>query len=86
MHLIGFIILGAIAGFIAHKIMGEGGQGFIMNTVIGVIGAAMGGEIMGFLGKGGVDGFNLYSILVAVGGSVGLLAVVQALKQMKGSA
>ena len=67
------IIIGAIAGLIAGKIMGSGKRGFIMDTIIGVVGASLGSFVASLIGLGGVNGFNLYSLLIAVGGACLLL-------------
>jgi len=83
MHVIGWIILGLIAGFIAHKIVGERGQGFLMNTGLGILGALIGGEIMTLLGRHEANGLNLYSMAVAVAGSVLLLVVVNVVKKAR---
>jgi uncharacterized membrane protein YeaQ/YmgE (transglycosylase-associated protein family) len=77
MGLISWIILGLIAGYLAHRLMGNRGQGFLMNTVLGVVGAVVGGEIMTLLGKHEVTGLNIYSMAVAVAGAIIVLAVVQ---------
>jgi uncharacterized membrane protein YeaQ/YmgE (transglycosylase-associated protein family) len=77
MGLISWIVLGLIAGWIAHRLIGERGQGFLMNTILGVIGAVIGGEIMTLLGRSSVNGLNLRSMAVAVAGAVLLLAVVR---------
>lgn len=59
-------------------IMGtDGQQGAIMNIVVGIIGAVIGGFIMSTLGETGVDGFNLYSFLVALLGAVVLIWIVK---------
>ncbi len=73
-----WILFGAIVGWIGSIIMGtDGQQGLILNIVVGIIGAVLGGYIMNFLGEGGVSGFNLYSFLVAVIGAVALLGIVR---------
>jgi uncharacterized membrane protein YeaQ/YmgE (transglycosylase-associated protein family) len=77
MGLISWIILGLIAGYIANRLVVERGKGFVMNTVLGVVGAVIGGEIMTLLGREPVSGLNLYSMAVAVAGAVVVLAVVQ---------
>ena len=77
MGLISWIILGLIAGYIAHRIMGRRGQGCFMNTVLGVLGAVVGGEIMTLLGQHEVTGLNIYSMAVAVDGAIVVLVVVQ---------
>lgn len=76
MEIIIWIILGALAGWIASMIMGNNeSQGAIGNIIVGIIGAFVGGFIMNSLGEGGVSGFNIYSILVAIGGAVVVLFV-----------
>ncbi len=71
------IIMGAIAGLIAGKIMGGGKRGFIMNTIVGVVGASLGSFVASLVGLGGVDGFNIYSLLIAVGGACLLLWIAR---------
>ena len=73
MSIIGWIIFGLICGFIASKIVNKSGEGFIMNVVLGVVGALVGGYIFAAFGYGGVDGFNLYSMVVAVIGAIVVL-------------
>jgi uncharacterized membrane protein YeaQ/YmgE (transglycosylase-associated protein family) len=80
MGIILWIIFGAIAGWIASAIMGSG-KGLLMDIVIGIVGAVLGGFIMSQFGKGGVSGFNLYSLLVAVLGAVVLLWIVKAVRR-----
>jgi uncharacterized membrane protein YeaQ/YmgE (transglycosylase-associated protein family) len=81
MGIILWIIFGALAGWIASMIMKtDAQQGAFMNIVVGVIGALIGGFIMNALGQGGVSGFNLYSLLVAIGGSIVLIAIVKAIR------
>jgi len=71
MGIIGWIVLGGLAGWIASMIAGTNArQGFIGNIVIGIIGAFLGGFIMNLLGVDGITGFNLYSLLVALFGAV----------------
>lgn len=77
MGIIGWIVLGALAGWVASIIMGRNNrQGCITNIVVGIIGAILGGWIFSFFGGTGVTGFNLWSFLVAVVGAVVLLAIV----------
>jgi uncharacterized membrane protein YeaQ/YmgE (transglycosylase-associated protein family) len=75
MSVIGWIILGLISGFIASKIVNKSGQGFFMDIVLGIVGAIVGGVIFSALGIGGVTGFNLYSMVVAVIGAVIVLVI-----------
>ena len=70
MGIIAWIVLGALAGFIANLIMG-GGQGLIMMIVLGIVGAVVGGFLAGsVLGIADVTGLNLTSLLVAVFGAI----------------
>jgi len=75
MSIIGWIILGLIAGFIASKIVNKEGEGFLLDIVLGVIGAIVGGWLFAFFGKAGVTGFNLYSMFVAIVGAIVVLVV-----------
>ena len=74
-----WIVFGAIAGWIASMIMASEG-GLVMDVVMGVIGAIVGGYIMEFLGQSGVSGFNLYSIVVAVIGACVVIYLGRMLK------
>lgn len=76
MGIISWILVGAIAGWIAGLIMKGSGSGLFMNIVIGIVGAFIGGLVMNLIGNVGVTGFNLWSLLVAVVGSVLLLGIV----------
>ena len=73
MSLIAWIVLGLIAGFIGSKIVNKSGQGFLLDVALGVIGAVVGGFIFNLFGAAGVTGFNIYSLIVAVIGSVATL-------------
>jgi uncharacterized membrane protein YeaQ/YmgE (transglycosylase-associated protein family) len=80
--IIGWIVLGALAGWLASLITGRNErQGCIMNIIVGIVGAAIGGFIMGLLGQGGVNEFNLYGVLVAVLGAVVLLAIINLIQR-----
>lgn len=76
MGILSWIIVGGIAGWLAGLIMKGSGSGVFMNIIIGIVGAFIGGLIMNLIGNVGVTGFNLWSLLVALVGSVVLLAVV----------
>lgn len=78
MSILGWIIFGIIAGFIASKVVNKQGSGIVMDLVLGVIGAVVGGYISTRLGYGGVDGFNLSSMFVAVIGAIIVLVVYHA--------
>ncbi len=73
MSIIGWIILGLIAGFIASKIVNKQGEGIIGDIILGVIGAVVGGWLFSFFGAAPVTGFNIYSMIVAVIGAIVVL-------------
>jgi uncharacterized membrane protein YeaQ/YmgE (transglycosylase-associated protein family) len=75
-----WIIFGAIAGWLASMITNSN-NGLVLDIVIGIVGAVVGGWIMSMLGSTGVSGFNLYSLLVAILGAVVLLVVVKAIRR-----
>jgi uncharacterized membrane protein YeaQ/YmgE (transglycosylase-associated protein family) len=79
MSIIAWIILGLIAGFIGSKIVNKRGEGIMLDIVLGIVGAIAGGFIFSFFGAEGVTGLNLYSMVVAVIGSVVVLAVYHAI-------
>ena len=81
-ELIVWILLGALAGWIASIIMRTNAeQGAIANIVVGIVGALIGGFVVRLLGGNtGVTGFNISSILVAVLGAVILLAILKAFR------
>lgn len=73
-----WIVLGAIAGWLASVVMKTGkAQSLLMDIVVGIVGAVVGGWIFGLFGAQGVSGFNAYSILVAFVGAVVLLAILR---------
>lgn len=76
-----WIVFGALAGWLTSLIMKtDEQQGAIGNIVLGILGAVVGGLIMNFFGYGGVDGFNLYSLVVAILGSVILVMLFRLVK------
>ena len=75
MSFIAWIILGLIAGFIASKIVNKAGEGFLLDILLGVVGAVVGGWLFRTFGMPGVTGFNLYSLGVAVVGAIVFLLV-----------
>lgn len=82
MNFIGWIVLGALAGWLATAIMKEEG-GLIKNILLGVIGALIGGGIVDMLGGSNVTGFNPYSFLVAVLGAVVVIYIVRLVRGKK---
>jgi uncharacterized membrane protein YeaQ/YmgE (transglycosylase-associated protein family) len=80
MGFIGWIVLGLIAGFIASKLVNNRGEGPLMDIVLGIVGALLGGWLFNQFGSAGVTGFNAWSLLVAVVGAVAALGVWHAIR------
>lgn len=80
MSIIGWILLGLVAGFIASKIVNKSGEGFVLDVVLGIVGAVVGGFIFNAVGAAGVTGFNIWSMFVAVIGAIIVLAGYHALR------
>jgi uncharacterized membrane protein YeaQ/YmgE (transglycosylase-associated protein family) len=68
-----------IAGFIGSKLVNKQGEGPLTDIVLGIVGAVVGGFVAQFAGFSGITGFNLYSLLIAVVGSVLVLVLYHAL-------
>jgi uncharacterized membrane protein YeaQ/YmgE (transglycosylase-associated protein family) len=79
MSILAWIVLGLISGFIASKLVNKTGEGLVMDIVLGVVGAFVGGFLFSMFGASGVSGLNLYSMLVAVVGAVVVLFIYHAL-------
>ena len=73
MSIIGWLVLGLIAGFIASKLYAGSGQGVLLDIVLGIVGAFVGGFLFSLVGATPITGFNLYSMFVAVVGAVVVL-------------
>jgi uncharacterized membrane protein YeaQ/YmgE (transglycosylase-associated protein family) len=84
MSIIGWLILGLIAGFIGSKIVNMTGEGVILDIVLGIVGAVVGGFLFSLIGAQGVTGFNLYSMFVAVIGAIVVLVVYHAVAGRRG--
>jgi uncharacterized membrane protein YeaQ/YmgE (transglycosylase-associated protein family) len=78
MSIVAWIVLGLVSGFIASKLVNHSGEGVVIDIVLGVVGAVVGGFLFSMIGSGGVDGFNLWSMFVAVIGAVVVLVVKHA--------
>jgi len=85
MSILAWIVLGLIAGFIASKIVNRRGQGAILDMVLGIVGAMVGGWIMTKIGESGISGFDLYSLLVAIGGAILLLVAYHLIRRLTGN-
>lgn len=82
MGILSWIVVGAAAGWLASMAMGKNAQmGALANIGVGIAGALIGGFILGLLGIGGITGINVYSILVATLGAIGLLYALDRIKK-----
>ena len=81
MSFLAWIVLGLIAGFIGSKIVNKRGEGLLLDIVLGVVGAIVGGWLFSMIGGHGVTGLNLYSLLVAVIGAVVVLVLYHAVRR-----
>lgn len=80
MGIIGWMVLGGLAGWAASLIMKtDKSMGVFANVIVGIIGAMIGGFIVSLVGGSGITGFNMWSFLVALLGAVILLWIVKAL-------
>jgi uncharacterized membrane protein YeaQ/YmgE (transglycosylase-associated protein family) len=75
MSFVAWIVLGLIAGFIASKLVNKSGEGMLLDILLGIVGAVLGGWLFNTFGMHGVTGLNVYSVAVAViGATVFLVA------------
>jgi len=81
MSLFVWIVLGLIAGFIASNLVNHRGEGMILDVLLGVVGAIVGGWLFHMLGHAGVNGLNIHSFFVATVGAVLFLVVYHALRR-----
>ncbi|MBE6035925.1 GlsB/YeaQ/YmgE family stress response membrane protein [Aminipila sp.] len=82
MGIIGWIIIGALAGWIASMITGNNKEmGAFKNIITGIVGGFIGGLVMNLVGGVGITGFNLWSLVVACIGAIVLLLIVNAFKR-----
>ncbi len=79
MGIFSWIILGLIAGFVGSKIVDRQGQGFWLDIALGIVGALAGGFLFDLFGASGVTGLNIYSMIVAIVGSVAVLLIYNVL-------
>lgn len=81
MSWLAWILLGLVAGFIGSKIVNKRGEGFILDILLGIVGAVVGGWLFRTFGAAGVTGLNLYSLVVAVIGAVVILVLYHAVRR-----
>jgi uncharacterized membrane protein YeaQ/YmgE (transglycosylase-associated protein family) len=76
MNILSWILVGLVAGIIAKLLMpGRDPGGCIITILLGIAGALLGGFLAGLFGFGGITGFNFYTVIVAVLGSILILVL-----------
>lgn len=81
MFILGCLILGLIAGFVASNIVGSSGQSLLLDLVLGVVGAIVGGYMFSVIAATDINGFDVYSMLVAIGGAIVVLWLYHAVNR-----
>lgn len=81
MSLLAWLFLGLLAGFVASRLVNHRGEGMILDILLGIVGAIVGGWTFHMLGLSGINGVNLYSLLVAVIGSVLFLVLYHGIRR-----
>lgn len=76
-----WLVLGLVAGFLGSKIVNKKGEGLILDILLGIVGAVVGGWLAGFFGLSGVTGLNLYSLVISVAGAVVVLLTYHAIRR-----
>ena len=83
MSIISWIILVLIAGFVGSKIVNKQGDGMLLDIALGIVGAIVGGIIFSFFGATGITGLNIWSMIVAIVGSVVVLCAYHAISDRR---
>lgn len=86
MSILAWVLLGLVSGFIASKLVAGSGQGLVVDLVLGVVGAFVGGGLFHLIGRTGVTGFNLWSVFVSVLGAIVVLVAYHALSGRRSNA
>ena len=82
MSLFVWIVLGLISGFIASHLVNHHGDGMLLDILLGIIGAIVGGWLFHMFGHAGVNGLNIHSFFVATVGAVVFLVVFHAFRRV----
>ena len=82
MSFLAWVVLGLLAGYLGSKIVNKRGEGIVLDVLLGIIGAIVGGWLFNRFGEAGVTGFNVYSLLVAVVGAVVVLVVFNVIRRV----
>jgi uncharacterized membrane protein YeaQ/YmgE (transglycosylase-associated protein family) len=82
LSILAWIVVGLIAGYIGSKLVNKTGEGVLLDIVLGIVGAVVGGYLFSVFGAHGVTGVNLYSLFVAVVGAVVVLVLYHAIRRV----
>jgi len=82
MSWLAWIVLGLLAGFIGSKLVNKQGEALFVDILLGIVGAVVGGWLFNRFGAAGVTGLNIYSLCVAVIGSVVILVLYHAVRRV----
>lgn len=86
MSILAWVFLGLVSGFVASKVVNGSGEGLITDMLLGVVGAFVGGAGFHLIGQRGVTGFNVWSVFVAVIGSILVLVAYHAVRGRRSAA
>ena len=82
MDILAWIVFGGLVGWVASLVMKtDAQQGILLNVIVGMLGAVIGGWIMGLLGISGVGGFTLYSFVVSLVGACVLIVLLKMVRR-----
>lgn len=79
MSILAWIVLGLVSGYVASRLVNNGGEGAVLDIILGIVGAMVGGFLFNMVGAIGVTGFNVWSMFVAVIGAMVVLGLKHAL-------
>lgn len=82
--IIGWLVIGLIAGWLASMIMGRGGYGIVGDIVVGIIGAFIGGFVLSLFGQNGPAASNPFSWISLIGAIIGALILIAILRALSG--
>jgi uncharacterized membrane protein YeaQ/YmgE (transglycosylase-associated protein family) len=82
MSIVAWILLGLVAGFIGSKIVNRRGEGLLLDLLLGIVGAVVGGWLFNQFGAVGVTGLNLYSLAVSIVGAILVLVIYHAVRRV----
>lgn len=86
MGIVAWVVLGLVAGYVASLLVNSRGAGVVMDVILGIVGAVVGGLIAQIAGIAGISGLNFYSLLIAISGAVVVLLLYHTLSRPRSTA